>query len=122
METMEAVLQPEEFRRLLIASRAELNPTTVLRDLHVSGCVSTDEQATILHDQAVAIQVLGIEDHRLKLIDLALERLDAQEYGICQECEEAISTKRLMAIPWATYCISCQERMNAHSYSGEKAA
>jgi len=115
MEMMEAVMQPEQFRRLLIARKAELNPATVLDHIGVSEGVSTDDQATILHDQFVAIRIQGMEDRRLKLIDLALERLDAQQYGICQECQEAISPKRLMAIPWAIRCISCQERVSANA-------
>ena len=99
-----------------------MNPSTALQDLGVSECLSTDDQATILHDQFVAIRIQGMEDRKLKLIDQALERLETQQYGICQECEEAISTKRLMAIPWATRCISCQERINANADDEERAA
>jgi DnaK suppressor protein len=29
-------------------------------------------------------------------------------FGICQRCDEEIALKRLRAIPWATYCLSCQ--------------
>ena len=31
------------------------------------------------------------------------------EYGTCQNCEKAINPKRLDAVPWARYCLSCQE-------------
>jgi len=122
MKLLKAVLRPEQFRRLLIARRAELKPSTALQDLGVSECFSTDDQASILHDQFVAIRIQTMEDRKLKLIDMALERLDTQQYGICQECEEAISTKRLMAIPWATRCISCQELTNANAGDEERAA
>jgi len=102
--------------------RAELKPSTARHDLGISECLSTDDQPTILHEQFVAIRIHGMEDRKLKLIDMALERLDAQQYGICQDCKEAISTKRLMAIPWATRCICCQERINAIAGDGERAA
>jgi DnaK suppressor protein len=39
----------------------------------------------------------------------AMERLEEGSYGICLQCEEAISPKRLRAVPWAEFCISCQE-------------
>lgn len=39
----------------------------------------------------------------------ALERFASGNYGTCLECEEAISTKRLNAMPWATLCIECQQ-------------
>jgi DnaK suppressor protein len=46
----------------------------------------------------------------LKLIEEALEVIDTEEYGICQECGEEISEKRLKAIPWAQFCLNCQEK------------
>ena len=41
--------------------------------------------------------------------DEALDRLDSGDYGICLSCEEPIPVKRLRALPWARYCIPCQE-------------
>ena len=42
-------------------------------------------------------------------IDLALRKLDEGIYGICEECEEMISIKRLQARPEAPLCIQCKE-------------
>ena len=41
----------------------------------------------------------------------ALERLRGGEYGICQECEEAIAPARLMAVPEVMTCVRCQDRL-----------
>ena len=38
----------------------------------------------------------------------ALEKIEDGAYGICEACEEAISIKRLKAIPDAPYCLTCQ--------------
>jgi DnaK suppressor protein len=43
------------------------------------------------------------------LVDEALLRVEDEEYGSCQNCEKEINPKRLAAIPWARYCLSCQE-------------
>ena len=43
------------------------------------------------------------------LVDEALLRVEDKEYGDCQNCEEPINPKRLAAIPWARYCLNCQE-------------
>lgn len=40
----------------------------------------------------------------------AVERIEQGSYGICLECEEAISPKRLKAVEWAELCIHCQEK------------
>lgn len=42
-------------------------------------------------------------------IEEALERLENDRYGVCIACEEPIGAPRLEAVPWARYCIDCQE-------------
>jgi DnaK suppressor protein len=49
------------------------------------------------------------ESRQLVLVDEALLRVEDDEYGLCQNCEKAINQKRLAAIPWARYCLDCQE-------------
>ena len=49
------------------------------------------------------------ESKQLTLIDEALLRIEDDEYGTCQNCEKDINPKRLAAIPWARYCLDCQE-------------
>src|SRR5258708_2182778 len=46
----------------------------------------------------------------LQLIDEALVRVRNGTYGICIECEEELQQKRLEAVPWARYCVSCAEK------------
>jgi DnaK suppressor protein len=43
-------------------------------------------------------------------IRAAIERVDRGGYGLCLECEEPISPKRLAAVPWAALCIHCQQQ------------
>jgi len=45
----------------------------------------------------------------------ALERLRGGEYGICQECEEAIAPARLVAMPEVMTCVRCQDRLERTS-------
>lgn len=55
--------------------------------------------------------VLRIRDRERKLIfkiQEALQRLEAGEYGICEECGEDIGIERLKARPVTTLCISCK--------------
>ncbi len=40
----------------------------------------------------------------------ALERLDAQTYGLCELCELPIGKLRLQAFPRATLCVSCKQK------------
>jgi DnaK suppressor protein len=45
----------------------------------------------------------------LTQIEEALQRIDDEEYGICGNCGAEITPKRLEALPWVRYCITCQD-------------
>jgi RNA polymerase-binding protein DksA len=47
---------------------------------------------------------------RLADIDVAIKRIEDDEFGICIECEEEIPVERLIVFPYAKRCISCQTR------------
>jgi DnaK suppressor protein len=52
---------------------------------------------------------LGNGDRRaLRDVVSALQRIEEGSYGACERCGEAISEKRLEALPFARYCITCQ--------------
>ena len=61
------------------------------------------------YSKNVQLAVSENESKQLTLIDEALMRIDDDEYGTCQNCEKEINPKRLAAIPWARYCLECQE-------------
>jgi DnaK suppressor protein len=61
------------------------------------------------YSKNVMLAVSENESRQLALVDEALLRVEDDEYGVCQNCEKDINSKRLAAIPWARYCLSCQE-------------
>src|SRR5208337_3637399 len=56
------------------------------------------------HEEWIFLNRNTIDMKLLREISAALHRFDQDSYGICMECEEPISTKRLDAVPWARYC------------------
>lgn len=54
----------------------------------------------------------GTNGHvQLSLVRRALERLHDGTFGDCLHCGNVIGAKRLEALPWTPYCISCQEKI-----------
>ncbi len=51
-------------------------------------------------------------EDRLRLIDQALSRLERGTYGICAECGEDIPVERMKILPFAAFCVDCQEGRN----------
>ncbi len=43
----------------------------------------------------------------IEQIDIAINDILAGEYGICEDCGDEISLKRLEAVPWTRLCIDC---------------
>lgn len=71
--------------------------------------------AAISHNKELLYNLHETDFQRLKSIQEALKRMDQGEYGECMRCGEDINEKRLMAVPWATLCIQCQEEAERES-------
>jgi DnaK suppressor protein len=50
-----------------------------------------------------------LRSRMLREVERALKRVAGGTYGVCESCGEEISSNRLKAIPWARYCLTCQE-------------
>ncbi len=75
------------------------------------GRVAEEDQAQITHDEFISLHLNALDFVQLRLVEEALDRLDSGHYGICLQCDEPIPQKRLMALPWARYCVPCQEEL-----------
>ena len=72
-------------------------------------------------ERELAIRNLDRESNLLRNVRSALRRIDDGSFGVCLHCEEEISPKRIAAVPWAPYCIQCQEQADRHQADGEEA-
>jgi DnaK suppressor protein len=104
-----------DYRALLLARRSALLPRRPVKFdmLAQLGHLPNEDQVMLLHDEFVSIKLSGLERETLRQIDAALERLESGEYGLCIECGEPISARRLAAIPWASRCTRCEEQMSS---------
>jgi len=78
--------------------------------------------ATISHNKELLYNLHESDFQRLKSIEGALKRIERGEYGECVRCGSDINEKRLMAVPWATLCIGCQEEAEKENVSSRGVA
>jgi DnaK suppressor protein len=71
--------------------------------------------ASASHNRDLMYVLQEYEGRRLKLINDVLAGMEQDGYGTCEECGQDIGKARLEAIPWATYCLSCQEEADART-------
>jgi len=101
----------KEIKEKLIAERELLIDKLKDNDLSVDDAETPDpvDLAVRNYSKNVMLAVSENESRQLMLVDEALLRIEDDEYGVCQNCESEINQKRLAAIPWARYCLDCQE-------------
>jgi RNA polymerase-binding transcription factor DksA len=49
-------------------------------------------------------------EHRLKLLQAALQKLESGSYAICEVCKQPIDPERLAILPETTRCVSCARK------------
>jgi len=102
------------FRTLLMAKRRQIMGQSLRReDIWIVQSNELIETVQLAGQRELAARTLERDAKKLMQIDAALKRIDDGEFGICSDCEEAISPKRLAAMPWARYCLHCQELHDA---------
>jgi DnaK suppressor protein len=100
-----------KIKEKLLAERELLMTKLSGNDLSVDASETPDpvDLAVRNYSKNVMLAVSENESRQVVLINEALERIADQEYGACQNCEKEINPKRLEAVPWARYCLECQE-------------
>lgn len=73
------------------------------------------DKAETSYTKEFLLSLSDSERKQLFMIDEALKKIGDCTYGICQMCNKPIGKKRLNAIPWALYCIQCQEQAERES-------
>ena len=104
----------KRFREILLEKRQEIlnnAKKTINEDMTLDADDLPDEMdlASSEYLQSFTFRLRGREKTFLKKIDHALAKIDEGTFGICEECEEPISIKRLEARPETTLCIRCKE-------------
>jgi len=59
------------------------------------------------------------DEERLRAIDFAFNQLEQGRYGQCAQCGEEIPLERLKVVPFAAYCVDCQNKRNHARRVGE---
>jgi len=78
-------------------------------EIAVENAPDTLDRVQRAAERELAIRQIESSFSRMQSVKLALERIADGSYGTCLRCDQDISPKRLQAVPWAAYCIRCQE-------------
>lgn len=108
-----------KYHRLLVDKRAELE--SQLRKLDAIAIEDTPDEldkVQLAGEREFAISKLDRDTMLLGQVRRALQRIAGGDYGVCLECGQDINPKRLAAVPWAAYCLRCQEAQDQDGAGG----
>lgn len=106
----------EQYRKMLEAKQRGLidsymkNKTYGKEANSDQGTQDLADRASTAYTKEFLYSLSNSERTILHMVQQALERIKQNVFGICQECEEKVQKKRLDAVPWAAFCINCQEQ------------
>ncbi len=110
-----------KFKKILENKQDELERVVRNRDA-ITIEKSADALDEVQHaaERELAIRNLDRESNLLRNVRSALRRIEDGSFGTCLHCEEEISPKRLNAVPWAPFCIQCQEQADRNHDDGNE--
>jgi len=109
----------EQLRKLLMKKRAEVVEglearmgQKLIREAgqKIDSAMDAADQSAQDVDQVIDYSLIEMKYEQYKDIADAFRRLDSGTYGLCEECGNEISIKRLEVAPLARYCIECKTR------------
>ncbi len=104
------------FKKILLKEReqivGEVKQTYVSsQEVGQDGIQDIGDEAANIYNKQILLSLNESERMRLQEVDEALDRIANGTYGICEECGEPISLKRLEVRPVAKYCVACLSKM-----------
>ena len=112
-----------KYKAMLEARQAELSAGLRNReDIAIEKTPDALDEVQLAGERELAIRNLDRDSNMLRQIRRALARIADGSYGVCLHCEEDISPKRVNAVPWAAFCIRCQEQVDRHEIEVEDTA
>lgn len=103
----------EKVKEQLLKERRELlqevnNSYETCREIGQDGVPDIGDMSSAAYSRDVLFNVSETQRQRVRDIDFALEQIEKGEYGICMECGEEISPRRMEVRPFSRYCIECK--------------
>ncbi len=112
--------EKKHFKKQLLEKRTELI-SVVQKTEEYGREVNTEAEGMDLADKASSSYTKEFmfsksdsDRQLLQEVVNALRRLDEGEFGDCMNCGEEVERKRLEAVPWSPFCLSCQAEAEAN--------
>ena len=113
--------ETEKLTHVLRTKQTELSRSLHKRDeIVIEKASDALDEVQLMGERELAIRNLDRDSNALRQIHRALSRIANGTYGVCLHCEENILPKRMAAVPWAAFCIKCQEKVDRREIESDE--
>jgi DnaK suppressor protein len=103
----------KRYKRALSKKMAEISAALGnRRPIAIEFTPEACERIVLATQRELAVVTLDRHSRLLREVKAAMARIEDGSYGVCESCEEAITPRRLDAVPWARYCVQCQDSLD----------
>ena len=99
----------KEIKRLLLKEKetilSEIREKTEINGVNKTEIGDAIDSSVEDQERELDLLLQEREQTRLEGIEIALTRIESDDFGYCDECGEEISKKRLLAVPLARTCL-----------------
>ena len=104
------------FKKILLKEREQIvgevkQTYASSQEMGQDGTQDIGDEAANIYNKQILLSLNESERMRLQEVDEALDRIGGGTYGICEECSEPISLKRLEVRSVAKYCVACLSKL-----------
>lgn len=101
-----------QFKKAILEQRNDVMKIVRHKELDLVAQDVGDEadQAAQSLEKEMLFELSDNERNTLDNIEAALRKMEKNTYGLCENCRNPIGLKRLKALPYARYCITCQSK------------
>jgi len=104
-ELKRAIVQEIEAEKHLIESLAES-----VKPVALDNAIGRLTRMEAIGSRAVSENSMNSAKAKLAKLEIALEKVDQPDFGICRRCEKPIPPGRIMAMPENVLCVPCAEK------------
>lgn len=97
----------EKLERELGRAQEELK--LINQKLEAKGDFGLGQGASTVYEWEMNLALRESAEAKIRSIELALERLDDGDYGLCEVCGQHIDPDRLEILPHTTLCVTCAQ-------------
>jgi DnaK suppressor protein len=102
-----------DYQTILEVKRAELRADAHKRDeIRIEHAADELDNLQLQLNRELVLHQLDLGSSVLRQVEAALARIRSGEFGLCLGCDKSIPARRLQVVPWAAYCVACQEQVD----------